>query len=157
MKIKGRSYDELVAFAYYCGETPMNEVEWMTSTDPVAMLEHLRFTPHDGSGRLSDHVSDRKLKLWIEACRLRLGRSDKEWAEQAAILRDLFGNPWRPFRRFGSAVCDSRMKELFAITPPVLSIARTIYDERAFDHMPILGDALEEAGCQEEAILRHCR
>ena len=42
-------------------------------------------------------------------------------------------------------------------TPSVLSIAQAIYDERAFDRMPVLADALEEAGCREEAILRHCR
>jgi hypothetical protein len=39
----------------------------------------------------------------------------------------------------------------------VLAIARTIYDERAFDQMPILGDALEDAGCTDDQILGHCR
>ena len=31
-----------------------------------------------------------------------------------------------------------------------------IYEDRAFD-MPILGDALEDAGCTNAAILKHCR
>jgi hypothetical protein len=39
----------------------------------------------------------------------------------------------------------------------VPKIARAIYDERAFDQMPILADALEEAGCTDAAILDHCR
>jgi hypothetical protein len=36
-------------------------------------------------------------------------------------------------------------------------LARTISAERAFDHLPVLADALEEAGCRDSAILAHCR
>jgi hypothetical protein len=36
-------------------------------------------------------------------------------------------------------------------------MAQTIYDQKAFDGMPILGDALEEAGCTDADILSHCR
>ena len=39
----------------------------------------------------------------------------------------------------------------------VPSIARRIYEERTFHLMPILADALEEAGCIHTAILEHCR
>jgi hypothetical protein len=39
----------------------------------------------------------------------------------------------------------------------VLRLARGIYEDRAFEQMPILADALEEAGCGEPAILGHCR
>ncbi len=39
----------------------------------------------------------------------------------------------------------------------VQKIARGIYDDRAFDRMPILADALEEAGCTDIEILNHCR
>jgi hypothetical protein len=37
------------------------------------------------------------------------------------------------------------------------NIARAIYDERAFDRLPVLADALEDAGCDDADILRHCR
>jgi hypothetical protein len=39
----------------------------------------------------------------------------------------------------------------------VQTLAQAIYDHKAFDRMPILADALEEAGCTEEDILNHCR
>jgi hypothetical protein len=39
----------------------------------------------------------------------------------------------------------------------VLNLAWTIDREHAYDLLPILGDALEEAGCEQEGILCHCR
>jgi hypothetical protein len=36
-------------------------------------------------------------------------------------------------------------------------LARTIYDERAFERLTILADALEDVGCTEERLLEHCR
>lgn len=64
----------------------------------------------------------------------------------AATLHDILGNPFRP------VTVDPRWK-----TGNVVSLAQAIYDERAFDRMPILADAMEEAGCQEQSILTHCR
>jgi hypothetical protein len=42
-------------------------------------------------------------------------------------------------------------------TSDVLVLARGIYEERAFDRMPILADALQDAGCTDEDVLNHCR
>jgi hypothetical protein len=39
----------------------------------------------------------------------------------------------------------------------VRRIATGIYEERAFDRLPILHDALLDAGCDNEDILAHCR
>jgi hypothetical protein len=39
----------------------------------------------------------------------------------------------------------------------VTELAQAIYTDRAFDRLPILADALEEAGCTDAAILEHCR
>jgi hypothetical protein len=71
---------------------------------------------------------------------------DGERAAQAHLLRDIFGNPFGPVRVDPSWA-----------TATVTDLATTIYEERAFDRMPILADALEEAGCDNAAILSHCR
>ena len=39
----------------------------------------------------------------------------------------------------------------------MVKLARSIYEERAFDRLPLLADALEEAGCDHADILAHCR
>jgi hypothetical protein len=36
-------------------------------------------------------------------------------------------------------------------------MAQAIYDERRFGDLPILADALEDAGCNDARILSHCR
>ena len=69
-----------------------------------------------------------------------------ELGTQCDILRDIFGNP---FRRAGV--------DLRWLTPTVVSLAKGIYAERAFDRMPILADALEDARCEHTGILTHCR
>jgi hypothetical protein len=61
-------------------------------------------------------------------------------------LRDIVGNPFR------SVTFNPAWR-----TSDVLALAGGIYDELAFDRMPILADALQDAGCDSEAILSHCR
>jgi hypothetical protein len=68
---------------------------------------------------------------------------------QTRLLRDLFGNPFRPV-----AVDPSWLRWQGGLLPVM---AQAIYDERRFDDLPILADALEEAGCGERALLAHCR
>lgn len=66
--------------------------------------------------------------------------------EHSALLRDIFGNPYRP------VTIDPRW-----LTSTVMDLAQVIYDEKAFDRMPILADALMDAGCDNEEIIAHCR
>jgi hypothetical protein len=65
---------------------------------------------------------------------------------QAVLLRDIVGNPFKP-RAAGTAWRTTSM----------LALARSIYEERAFDRLPILADALDEAGCDDADMLIHCR
>ncbi len=43
------------------------------------------------------------------------------------------------------------------LTTTVVALAQAIYAERAFDRLPILADALEDAGCDDADLLAHCR
>jgi hypothetical protein len=65
------------------------------------------------------------------------------------LLRDIFGNPFRPltFDRSWLAWNNST----------VAKISQAIYEDRAFDRLPVLADALEDAGCHDADILAHCR
>jgi hypothetical protein len=73
-----------------------------------------------------------------------------ERATQAALLRDVLGNPFRPSPRLPHAVFAWNDR-----TSP--RIAEHIYEERAFDRLPILADALLDAGCEDEELIGHCR
>src|SRR5262249_62080708 len=74
-----------------------------------------------------------------------------ELAAQAALLRCLFGAlPFRPPPLIDAAV-------LAWNDAAVPRIAAAIYEERRFDDLPVLADALEEAGCCDVALLAHLR
>jgi hypothetical protein len=65
------------------------------------------------------------------------------------LLRDVFGNPFRqPNVDSAWLAWNGGM---------VINLARAIYDAGRFTDLPILADALEEAGGGDEAILAHCR
>jgi hypothetical protein len=76
-------------------------------------------------------------------------RSGAEGAWLAALVRDIFGNPfrrpqldWAWLRWEGGTV---------------RKLAEGAYRDQAFDRLPVLADALEEAGCADEQLLAHCR
>jgi hypothetical protein len=81
------------------------------------------------------------------------GTSQNFAATQAAILRDVFGNPFR------LPALDPSWR-----TPAVLALAQAAYDQRALPigtlkpkRLAVLADALEEAGCTDTPILGHLR
>jgi hypothetical protein len=67
-------------------------------------------------------------------------------ATYSRALREVFGNPFRP------VVADPEW-----LTSDVVALARGIYAEFAFDRMPILADALQDAGCDNDEVLNHGR
>jgi hypothetical protein len=75
---------------------------------------------------------------------------DAEMAEQdrplTQLLFDIFGNPFRP------VVFDPEWR-----TSTAVALAQQMYESRDFSPMPILADALQDAGCDNADILNHCR
>ena len=62
------------------------------------------------------------------------------------LIRDVFGNPF----------CPVTISPTW-LTPNVVALAKTIYDDRAFNRLPELSDGLVKAGCDNGDILNHCR
>jgi ribosomal protein L37E len=110
---------------------------------------------------------------------------DLTQALKASLLRDVVGNPFRPLDG-GRPVRDERVCEKCGhrsarhpgkctacgsdhvrkwrvrdtwgwLTPAVLGIARRAYDLRDWEALPVLADALQEAGCEDEQVLGHLR
>ena len=62
------------------------------------------------------------------------------------MIHCIFGNPFRP------ATADPAW-----LTSTAVALAAGIYEDRAFDRLPILADSLEDAGCTNADILTHLR
>ena len=75
--------------------------------------------------------------------------TEPEERGQCSLVRDIFGNPFRP------VAADPAWLAWNHGTVP--AIARHVYDDRAFHDLPILADALEDAGCTNADLLDHCR
>jgi hypothetical protein len=82
----------------------------------------------------------------LDLAAAREGTRDTSNSEMAALLRDIFGNPFRPY------AFDPAWR-----TSTAVALAQQMYDSRDFGLMPILGDALQDAGCENADILDHCR
>ena len=72
--------------------------------------------------------------------------AQNEPAVQAVLIRCIFGNPFRP------VVFNPAWR-----TDTAVILAQQMYDSRDFGAMPILADALQDAGCEDEQVLSHCR
>ncbi len=91
----------------------------------------------------------------------------------ADLLRDIFGNPFQPLA-FGCPDCLTVVDVTDEACPScgrgpdcgaflhwqdgaVVKLAQAVYDKSDWGSLPILADALEEAGCESEGLLGHLR
>jgi hypothetical protein len=86
----------------------------------------------------------------VEAARRARGRVPlAEAPGQCSLLRDVAGNPFRPVR------VERAWLAWNGGLPAAMAAA--IYDECRFADLPVLADALEEAGCDDAELLSHLR
>lgn len=76
---------------------------------------------------------------------LLLFRGPEESPHVCSAIRDIFGNLIRPVQM-----------QPHWLTSTVLDLARLIDTQRQFDRMPLLADALMDAGCDSEEVIKHC-
>lgn len=91
------------------------------------------------------YVDEKYVPVKPEAHRQWIKARNVELAALCDIVRDIFGNPFRPVAK--PTELPSAIKEL----------AQTIYNERTVDRMNELADALERAGYGDQEVLEHCR
>jgi hypothetical protein len=138
------SADEL-AHAQRLAWAAFNDRRWEANAGPAEAAQN----PLAQDFLVSDQLMD---SAWLASASLLEGlcQIDEPTAgevqAQRDLIRDIFGNP---FRR---AVMLPAWR-----TETVTRLARWAYDERAFDTLPVLADALEDAGCDTPALLEHLR
>jgi len=74
------------------------------------------------------------------------GNEATEREAQCHLIRDVFGNPFR-----------AAVLQKLPSKGAVADIATAIYVADRFGDLPVLADALEEAGCTTDEVLNHCR
>jgi len=106
------------------------------------------WAPDEDSARMAQRAH-----AWISGCLGRGGDFEPSFArgetDDYGLLAEIGGSPG------GSPRIDPAW--LAHGGGEVVRLARSIYDGREWELMPILGDALEEAGCAVRVVLDHCR
>ena len=118
--------------------------DWADESEPLSNLR----------GRVDNSNPLRVCAAYLANALLTLGTTDpydpslRAYSQCLAVapLRCVFGNPFRP------VAFDPTWRTETAVT-----LARQMYDSREFGAMPILADALQDAGCNSEEVLAHCR
>jgi hypothetical protein len=119
-----------------------DDAVWRVMSSAERKGEALRVRREQAEGQIRQiRAEQHDLRQRIDAA-----ERDVEHAAQANLLRCVAGNPFR------TVAFDPNWR-----TETVTNLACGIVADRAFDRLPILADALEEAGCDDIDVLSHCR
>jgi hypothetical protein len=119
-------------------EVSMGDDDW-TNLESADVAEFAADVVHSKRKKTTDLEDERAWKAAFAA----------EQAAQCELLRDIFGDRGRLPR--------IRTAWLTWNNGTVIDLATAIYEARDFERLPVLADALEEAGCMQPAMLQHAR
>jgi hypothetical protein len=145
--VAGASYgDELLAWVALGVSQPSAIAACLAVREAhMRAMSQYDFTHGGGYAIRKDHITTKD--LWHEDV---VQEVQQDLRRGCDILRDVIGNPFRPKPTVDSSVCVWN-------NHAIEKVARAIYEERTFDPLPMLADALEEAGCRNDGVLTHCR
>lgn len=124
--------------------------EWAESgVEPKVATEDGSFVGFNASAQAGFRSTVRAPGQW------RNGGPAKEYA--VWLLREVFGNPFAVRRKRKTDPRRGWMFDPAWRTDTAVTLARTVYESDEFSPMPILADALQDAGCDNTDILAHCR
>ncbi len=145
------------------GEATEAEVRaWLRAADEVRLAQYtalgtatyLRYGPHAACEAARCCLVHPRLARDVAAAALRANphtwEQDADRRAQVGLLHEIFGPlPFRPVEVGRSAL---RWRD-----GTIPRLARSIHEDRAFDRLPVLADALEEAGGDDADLLGHLR
>jgi hypothetical protein len=104
-------------------------------------------------GRAAQTAADVAVQLWGRdrgpdgvSAAATVSRLTRAGGPQADLVRDISGHPFRPVEFSPSRA-----------SPAAVALAQGMYDSRDFAAMPVPADALQDAGCERQDVLGHCR
>src|SRR5262249_34082730 len=128
----------------------------LTQRRPMARSSLAKYTARDVQWAVHEAANDRRaIREAAAADVVRMARatwqaaqaaSEAEQRGQAALLRDILGNPFHP------VTLDPAWQR-----PEATVFAEMIYERRTFERLPELGELLGELGCVDNSLLAHCR
>jgi hypothetical protein len=150
--VLSEQYRQRLGDLIYSPSEPLYQEAWMYLKAANAATVALSETAWDAAFRAAELTAvarrleqeeppqdpERAMLLW-----------NAERQQQVHLVRDLFGNPFCP------VTID--LLWLSWNDASVVKLAKATYEERAFDRLAILADALEDAGCSDAVILDHLR
>lgn len=128
---------EAVKAAFHAGVdgTEDNDDKWYAAAEAAASVARPYLSLSEVASRAASYATNAQHP-----------EQEAERAAQADVLRCVFGNVFHPTTFTPSWRTDT-----------VVALAAQMYVTRDFSIMPVLADALMDAGCCDEVVLEHCR
>jgi hypothetical protein len=136
VSVRGTAYAEEAAYAAYQAATAKPDLSAIMRASANAAAYFAGFQKNLAVGPPADVAEYQEVMQSEKLVHVRL-------------VHCIFGNPFR--------TVTNNPEWLSWNDGTIPKLAHSIYEERAFERLPILADALEEAGCDDPEILAHCR